>query len=348
MKNISETLLGLVSNYSPSGQEKPAVQFLLQRMQALGFERTFQDKVGNAVGIIGQGPHQLMLLGHIDTVPGEIPIRIENGVLYARGSVDAKGPLAAFVDAVAAVGVRLGWQMIVIGAVGEETDSRGARYIVDQYRPDMVIIGEPSAWERITLGYKGCAHVKITARRSSHHSASGQQTACEAAAQIWQDVQAWTGEYNEKYNRRFEQAQTSLLKWSSGTNGFENRATLEIEARLPLALNPVDWFLVMKELAGTEEVQTMGFPIQAYRSEKNSPLVRSFLKAIRGAGGKPDFVVKTGTADMNIVAPVWQCPAVAYGPGDSSLDHTPQEHLSLEEYENAVTVLKKMLKNITD
>ena len=50
----------------------------------------------------------IVLLGHIDTVPGNIPVRIEStadgDVLYGRGSVDAKGPLATFVAAGARVG----------------------------------------------------------------------------------------------------------------------------------------------------------------------------------------------------------------------------------------------------
>ena len=90
-----------------------------------------------------------------------------------------------------------------------------------------------------------------------------------------------------------------------------------------------------------------GLPVQAYRGEKNTPLVRSFLKAVRETGGKPGFVVKTGTADMNIVGPAWKCPVVAYGPGDSSLDHTPNEHLFLDEYNKTVQVLAKTLTDIT-
>jgi LysW-gamma-L-lysine carboxypeptidase len=54
--------------------------------------------------------------------------------------------------------------------------------------------------------------------------------------------------------------------------------------------------------------------------------------------------VKTGTSDMNILAPVWGCPAVAYGPGDSRLDHTPDEAMDLNEYERGIEVLTRVLQ----
>ena len=36
-----------------------------------------------------------------------------------------------------------GEERVVIGAVGEEGDSRGAQYVRDHYQPDMLIIGIP-------------------------------------------------------------------------------------------------------------------------------------------------------------------------------------------------------------
>ena len=48
--------------------------------------------------------------------------------------------------------------------------------------------------------------------------------------------------------------------------------------------------------------------------------------------------------DLNLVAPVWKCPAVVYGRGNSALDHTPDEHISLEEYGKAVTMLAEALE----
>ena len=51
---------------------------------------------------------------------------------------------------------------------------------------------------------------------------------------------------------------------------------------------------------------------------------------------------------MNVVGPIWQCPIVAYGPGDSSLDHTPDEHLVITEYLRAIDVLQCVLEEIGD
>lgn len=72
-------------------------------------------------------------------------------------------------------------------------------------------------------------------------------------------------------------------------------------------------------------------------------MVRAFLQAIREQGADPAFKVKSGTSDMNVVGPAWNCPIVAYGPGDSSLDHTPNEHLDLAEYHQAIATLARVL-----
>jgi len=354
------TLIGLVEHYSPSGKESEAVTWLVERMQTLGFTRSFVDEVGNAVGVMGEGEKQVVLLGHIDTVTGEIPVRfsplpegeglgVRGKALYGRGTVDAKGPLAAFVDAVAAVGPIDGWQFVVIGALDEERNSIGARHVVDQYRPDFAIIGEPSQWDQVTLGYKGSAWAEVMVVRSMSHSAGGDQSTPEIAVGIWDQITAWAADFNAGRERNFDQVAPTLGGFSSSENGFEASATLQIGVRLPEDLDPPGWYAQLQgwvSAAGAELVPT-GYPISAYRCERNSPLVRAFLGGIRAAGGKPGFVVKTGTADLNIVAPQWGCPAVAYGPGDSSLDHTPDEYISLDEYRQTVTVLQAVLQRIT-
>jgi LysW-gamma-L-lysine carboxypeptidase len=381
MENLRqfETLTGLVEQYSPSGQETGAVAWLVKRMQKLGFTQSFVDKTGNAVGMMGTGEKQIVLLGHIDTVPGEIEVRLtpqdkviarnavtkqsppdderlpsrlsasRDDVLFGRGSVDAKGPLAAFVDAVAAVGPVDGWQFLVMGAIDEERDSVGARGIVDQYQPDYAIIGEPSQWDRVTLGYKGSAWAEVTARQTVAHTAGQAESAPEVAVNFWNQVVAWGAEFNAGRERAFDQVLPTLRGFSSGGDGFEETATLKLGVRLPLDLDPPEWYQQLRELGSAKglEISPTGFPISAYRAERNTLLVRAFLGGIRAMDGKPGFVVKTGTADLNIVAPVWKCPAVAYGPGDSSLDHTPDEHILLGEYKKAVSVLVEVLGRLS-
>jgi LysW-gamma-L-lysine carboxypeptidase len=341
-----DTLVGLVSRYSPSGQEHGAVEWLATRMRSLGYEDAFVDDAGNAVGVMGRGAKQIVLLGHIDTVPGEIKVEQAGNLLYGRGSVDAKGPLACFVDAVAKVGAKDGWRFVVIGAVEEERDSKGARFIVNQYKPDFVIVGEPNQWDRVALGYKGSAWAHITVKRGEAHTASGEETAAEAGVEVWLKVKAFVDSFNADKQKVFDKLLLTLRGIESDSDDFEQWARLKVGVRLPLDVSQADWYAKLNEIAEEAIVEPIGFAVPAWGCEKNTPLVRAFLSGIRSQLGEPRFVYKTGTADLNIVAPAWKCPAVVYGPGDSALDHTPNEHIDLEEYRKAVVVLSSVLESL--
>jgi LysW-gamma-L-lysine carboxypeptidase len=352
---MSDTLIGLVSQYSPSGQERGVVEWLVTRMKLLGYNDAFIDEAGNAVGVMGKGTKQIVLLGHIDTVPGEISVTITSTpspegrgeLLYGRGSVDAKGPLACFVDAVSKVGVKDGWQFIVIGAVEEERNSEGARFIATKYKPDFAIIGEPNQWDRIALGYKGSAWANVIIKRGQVHTASGEVTAAEEVVEIWLKIKAYVDSFNADKQKVFDKLLLTLRGMDSDSNDFEQWAKLKVGVRLPVEVSPEDWYVKLNEIAEGANVEPTGFAVSAWGCEKNTQLVRSFLSGIRSQGGEPRFVYKTGTADLNIVAPVWKCPAVVYGPGDSALDHTPNEHIDLEEYAKAVDVLSAALVKLT-
>jgi LysW-gamma-L-lysine carboxypeptidase len=100
----------------------------------------------------------------------------------------------------------------------------------------------------------------------------------------------------------------------------------------------------MREWAGEAAVGFSGEDAP-YKEGKNNPLVQAFLRAIRTEGGRPTFKLKLGTSDMNTVGPVWGCPIVAYGPGDSSLDHTPDEHIQMEEFYRAIEVMEEVIRD---
>jgi [amino group carrier protein]-lysine/ornithine hydrolase len=333
--------------YSPSGQEGNAAASLAMFMDRAGFD-TCIDRVGNVIGSLGNGPREIVLLGHIDTVPGYIEPAFDGDILYGRGAVDAKGPLACFTSAAALTGVKPGWKITVIGAVGEEADSRGAKYLVHSYpAPEMVIIGEPSGWGSVTIGYKGGVWGQFDVQRAIEHTAGKSQNACEAAVAFWSRVVEVTGQYNEKYERVFDQISPTLTGMQSDENGYAQRAQLKFNVRIPPGMSPQDLSDLFGSLVLDGKIQ-LHDGIPAFKTEKNDSLARHLIASIRKSGGNPGFKLKTGTSDMNVVGPVWNCPIVAYGPGDSSLDHTPEEHLSIAEYDLGIQVLAGALSAITD
>jgi LysW-gamma-L-lysine carboxypeptidase len=342
-----ETLTGLVEHFSPTGREAEAVAWLVGRMRSLGFGSASVDEAGNAVGLIGEGPNRIILLGHIDTVPGQIPVRVENGILYGRGAVDAKGPLAAFVDAAAEAGPIPGWEVVVIGAVDEEGDSAGAWYAAPRYRPRFAIVGEPSGWNRIALGYRGIVRFRFQARHSIGHSASGRDSVCETAVEFWNRVVAICARENRGVEKKFDQLAPVLRQMHSGGDGFIETGEMGGSIRLPRRITSDRVKRMLRESAeGIGTVETDGIPLEAFRAEKNTPVVGALLAGIRSLGGDPSFSLKLGTSDLCIVGPAWNCPMAVYGPGDSTLDHTPGECISLEEYGKAVAVLAGVLKRL--
>jgi LysW-gamma-L-lysine carboxypeptidase len=337
-------LIDLLKNYSPSHYEQNAVQFLVEEMDNLGFTAHI-DGAGNAVGEIGQDEKTLVLLGHIDTVPGNIPVRLEGQLLFGRGAVDAKGPLAAFVSAAANCGVMAGWRIAVIGAVEEEAaTSKGARHAMNAYQPDGVIIGEPSCWDRVTVGYKGRLLVDYELTREIGHTAGPEKSVCEDAHEFWHKVSQYAVNINVKYNRVFDQLTPSLRSMNSSDDGFLQKANLTIGFRLPQRINAGDLEGTLLSIAGDASLHFRGQEA-AFRAAKNTTLARAFIKAVQSEGGRLQYKVKSGTSDMNVVGPVWKCPIVAYGPGDSALDHTPNEHIDLQEYHKAISVLTTVIHN---
>ncbi len=340
-----DLLSGLVRIYSPSTQERNAVNYFVAQMNGLGF-RAFVDDAGNAVGILGSGSRDLVMLGHIDTFQGDIPVRIEDGKLYGRGAVDAKGCLATFASACARAGAREGVRFVVIGAVEEEcATSKGARYAVTQYSPEFCIIGEPSGWNRITLGYKGRVLVDYRLEKEMAHTAGSARASTEEAVEFWNRIAAYADTYNRDKTRVVDKLDPSLRYVHTDDDPFNDAVTMRIGMRVPIGLtiNQVEEEIEKFRDGARVEFSSEEEP---FRADKNNALVRAFLGAIRAQGGAPAFTLKTGTADMNIVGPAWKCPIVAYGPGDSTLDHTPSEHLDLAEYERAIDILARVLKEL--
>ena len=338
---LLEDMLGIDS---PSGAEDRLASFLIAPLEAAGFA-VHLDDAGNLHAAWGSGDTTIALVGHMDTAPGQVPLRHQGRVLYGRGAVDAKGPLAAAYTAVSALPRDSGCRWVVIGAVEEEASSRGARHLLATMpAPAGLVILEPSGWQAMTIGYKGSVRVRWTLTQPTGHGAGQEPSAGDHAIAFVRRVQDHAAARSGDAGI-FGRIDVRALRFDAGSDGLEDRAVVELGLRIPPAYAAVQAWDDIASLAGDGDVEVL-YADDAVRTDRSSPLARSFVRAVRADGGAPRFKLKTGTSDLNHLAPGWGCQALAYGPGDSHLDHTPDEHIDLDEFELGVRVLEAALRGL--
>ncbi|MGA1794031.1 MAG: M20/M25/M40 family metallo-hydrolase [Thermoplasmatota archaeon] len=310
-------LKDLVSTPSVTGDTGNAARLIREWCIRNGMKA---EIVNGAVVVNPDGP-DLLLLGHFDTVPGEVPVRIENGELWGRGSVDAKGPLCTALIALRDL-PELRDRISLIGVPDEEGSSETAYRLRKTMKERPCIILEPSGWDGITLSYNGRLLLEIEVTSPPSHSGHDSPFSTEIALDLLESIK--------------KTSNPRLL----GIEGDMTRTRMKIDIRYAPGETP--------ELPPGSEVTKINVleDVKPYRSDKYSSLVRSFVKAIRTSGGEPTFKRKTGTADMNVLGEVWSTPIIAYGPGDGKLDHTDEERISVDEYRKGIEVLKTAIREL--
>ncbi len=333
-----ELLIDLVSIPSPSGEERGCAEHLASFFTANDRE-VWIDDVGN---VRAPAEDDVLYTSHIDTVPGDIPVRVAEDTLWGRGSVDAKGPLVAL--AVAAVNTGVSFA----GVVGEEVDSGGAHHLVsNRDAPAAVVNGEPSGWDGITLGYRGLLGGTYVSTSESGHTSRPDRNAIQHAMDWWSRVE--DAFERDEWESVFEQVTTKPIGFDGGTaaDGLSVEATLDVQLRVPPSLTTD----AVREIADGElehGTVTWWDDIPPVMASPRTPLARAFRVAIRALDGDPRLVRKTGTSDMNVYADAWDVPVVTYGPGDSGLDHTPDEHLDLGDFDRAIGVLERVATDLRE
>jgi [amino group carrier protein]-lysine/ornithine hydrolase len=331
-----EFLRRLVEIPSVSGNENELARFLVNYFNDNKINAEIDD-VGNVIASVGSGNRTLVLTSHLDTVPGEINVRIEDGNLYGRGSVDAKSGLASFGWLMKEFTNNQNLRIVFIGVVDEERESIGARNVLDRFSPDFVINGEPSGWNGITIGYRGCVKFDCSIQVDERHS-SMQESAFLILNEFVNEIRNYIGNTEPSFN-------SANIEVPS-INGNTYQATMRLMIRIPNGFD-VEGFRSFveenKRMINIRWLETLS-PVLV---EKNNELVRGLISAIREEGGVPVFKKKTGTSDMNLFVN-WGCPIVSYAAGDSSLDHTPNEHINLVEFKKSVNVLRHLIEKLNN
>ena len=186
-ENLVEFCRDLIRIPSQTGREKEVVRRAQEELLRLGFDDCRCDDFGSVVGIVrgGSGP-KVLLDAHLDTV-GVEPISkwthdpfgawLEEGRLYGRGAADMKGPAAAVVYGAAALLQEKenlkGTVIVSLSTLEELCEGAALGRIIEDYRPDYIVIGEPSNL-RLVRGQRGRAEIALTTYGVPAHSSTPQ------------------------------------------------------------------------------------------------------------------------------------------------------------------------------
>ena len=173
-----------IDTQNPPGREAEAAALLATELEGMGFATEVRPLFEGRANVVarldnGAGPY-FAFNSHMDTVPvgggwTSDPFRLteRDGRLFARGACDAKGPIAAMVEAGRLLAARRdAWRgtLLLAFVADEEIDGGGSRALVKQEpKADLVVVGEPTN-NAVFAAHKGCLRPLIRTKGKAAHS----------------------------------------------------------------------------------------------------------------------------------------------------------------------------------
>jgi [amino group carrier protein]-lysine/ornithine hydrolase len=347
----------VISEYSPSGQERGVARIIFDYLRERKLSPRI-DAVGNVICEVGHGENSVLLCGHIDTVPGELPVKLEEGTIFGRGACDAKGPLLsllfAFEKLATSVALTPG-KIVFAGVTEEERESTGLAELIRQgIKTNYAFFGEPGGVSKITVGYRGHLTLRMVIVTPEIHASAPKfvTNSVELLFEIYKSLKVALGAENGSLDK----ISVSLTEISSGTahNVIPGKTTATIDIRIPLGSQVTQVKEVVEEVVskvrlGASDATILtnyDEPTEPYRVSLNSPLVRALSRSVLRTGAKPQFITKSGTGDMNTYARTFGVDAVTYGPGEAKLSHSSDEKVLLSEIFSCSEIIASAVKEL--
>jgi acetylornithine deacetylase len=367
-RHLSELLSlheSLVNIESISGNEREVAYWLRRYLANSGFHVELQEVEKDRYNVLAWTNNvknmkevDIVVSSHIDTVPPFIPYkRNSNGTISGRGSVDAKGSVAAQIMAVRSIlecsEVRLLESNTSIGllfVVDEEAGGRGMRHFssspLNRKNYTAVIFGEPTE-SKLCAGHKGITLFQISVKGRAAHS-----------GYPWLGLSA---------NDVLVQALSKLkeLEAHPGKDGFPNS---EKYGNTTLNIGQMSGGVANNVVAESASAK-IAVRIAASTPQHIHDIARQALEPImaetEAMGGSLTFNISTyGYAPVNIDCDIegFECLTVnygtdvpnlqlsqstkryLYGPGNIMVAHGPREALEVKELEQAVLDYRKLIK----
>ncbi len=343
-KGARKFLHELVSTESFSGNEGKASEICASRMRELGYKHVTVDEAGNAVGANydyqKDRKPDLLLFSHLDTVKGFWKVKEDRLGVSGRGAVDAKGCLASYIEAGAHAPDSL--KLVVAGVTEEEAPtSKGTRHLLTYLKPKLAVNGEPSNCDGITVAYKGRILVECRSEGEAAHAGMKAENPIERVIEYYEKLR---GHFPRHHT--FDSVIFNVTHIEYGKRDALNIIPTNLDFFMDVRVPPNQDIKKIESLFRTSAPPGIKVRIAecfpGCETSLNHPLARAMVSSIRNHGMVPRYLKKSGSADMNLTM-AEGIPTIAYGPGDSKLDHTDREYLAWADYEKAIGVLKDFL-----
>ncbi len=322
---VVELTRRLIDIDSTTGKEGEVSAFLARYLRDLGWDVIEQPLERGCSNVYARlRPDPLVAFStHFDCVPPFFPSREENGRIYGRGACDAKGILAAQIAAAERLRRDGEDAVSLLFVAGEERGSDGAMSAndLDVTRPFYLVNGEPTD-NRLGIATRGVLRLKFTARGRAAHSAYPElgESAIEKMLEALMRLRALIFPEDLLLGRTTYNIGT--IQGGVAPNVIPAYCTAEVLFRTVGPLRGIwDNLLTIRDLVDIENVLEV-------------PLVR--LEIV------PDITTEafSFTTDVPFLRS-WGRPLLI-GPGSIHVAHTPDEHIRIDELQEAVELYGKV------
>lgn len=276
-----------------------------------------------------------VVAGHIDTVPvnDNLPSRLEDDVLWGRGTVDMKGGCAVMLRAMAGVAdpaFDVTWVLYDHEEVDSDLNGLGrvARERPELLAGDFAVLCEPTAGE-VEGGCNGTLRIDVVTSGRRAHSARAWmgENAIHAAAPVLARLAEYRPESVEVDGLVYREGLNAVgISGGVAGNVIPDECIVQVNYRFAPSRRSSAAIDRMLDLFEPWEVR-IADAADGARPGLDRPVAQEFLRSV---GGTPR--AKYGWTDVARFAALG-IPAVNYGPGDPSLAHADDERVPVAELE---------------
>jgi succinyl-diaminopimelate desuccinylase len=340
-----ELTAALVDIPSVSGTEGPIANLIEAALRAEG--RFQVERIGNSVLArtdLGR-PTRVLLAGHIDTVPiaDNVPSRLVGDTLHGCGTTDMKSGDAMLLHLAATLPEPSQDLTFIFYECEEiEYDRNGLTRIQAEYpqwlAADLAILAEPTNGQ-VEAGCQGTAAVALTVRGRRSHSARSWlgDNAIHKSAALLDRLAGFDARIVDIDGCEYHEGLNAVgITGGVASNVIPDECTIRVNFRFAPDRSAEQAIAVLEELFADVEMTVLDVAAGALPG-LSAPAAAEFVAA---AGGTAK--AKFGWTDVSRFAAVG-IPAVNYGPGDPSLAHTREEHVSMTQIREMTEVLRGFL-----